>query len=53
MVAIVGAGHGPGICDWLTNGNGQTPEEILRNIIETKKYENTVSLVEDVTYLPT
>jgi len=52
MVAIVGAGHGPGICNWLTNGNGQTPEEILRGVVETKKNKNVDSLVRDVTQLP-
>jgi len=52
MVAIVGAGHGPGIRDWLTNGNGQTPEEILRGIVETKNMKDVNSLVNDVTQLP-
>lgn len=52
MVAIVGAGHGPGICNWLTNGNGQTPEEILRGILETKKNKNIETLVREVTQLP-
>lgn len=52
MVAIVGAGHGPGIRNWLTDGNGQTPEDILRGIVETKKMKDVDNLVNDVTQLP-
>ena len=48
IVAIVGAGHVEGISNWLTvledsemnsyqSGKGQTPEEILRKLIETKQ----------------
>jgi pheromone shutdown protein TraB len=54
IVAIVGAGHTPGICDWLTNGNGQTPEEVLRERLQTKKWEgqDMEALVQEVTQLP-
>jgi pheromone shutdown protein TraB len=37
MVAIVGAGHVEGICRWLTEGNGQGPEQILTQLIQTNK----------------
>eukprot|EP00540_Astrosyne_radiata_P012285 CAMPEP_0116833438 /NCGR_PEP_ID=MMETSP0418-20121206/6437_1 /TAXON_ID=1158023 /ORGANISM="Astrosyne radiata, Strain 13vi08-1A" /LENGTH=64 /DNA_ID=CAMNT_0004462889 /DNA_START=47 /DNA_END=241 /DNA_ORIENTATION=+ len=37
MVAIVGAGHVEGMCEWLTNGNGRSPHEILQEIVKTKK----------------
>jgi hypothetical protein len=39
------------ICRWLTPGNGQTPEEILSQLITTKKpipQEHTHYLVNDV-----
>jgi pheromone shutdown protein TraB len=54
IVAIVGAGHTPGICDWLTNGNGQTPEEVLRERLQTKKWggQEVEALVQEVTQLP-
>jgi len=54
IVAIVGAGHTPGICDWLTNGNGQPPEVILRDRVQTKKWKNhdLETLVQEVTQLP-
>jgi pheromone shutdown protein TraB len=52
LVAIVGAGHGPGVCQWLTDGNGQSPEDILRDIVKTKKNENIEPLIRDVTQLP-
>jgi pheromone shutdown protein TraB len=37
IVAIVGAGHVAGICRWLTVGNDKGPEEILAQLIQTKK----------------
>ena len=54
MAAIVGAGHVDGICSWLTDGNGQQPEEILRGIIKTKKAipEETERLIHEVSQLP-
>ncbi len=52
MVAIVGAGHGKGICQWLTDGNGQTPEQILSEIVQTKKHTAVDFLVKEVTQLP-
>jgi pheromone shutdown protein TraB len=52
MVAVVGAGHGQGICQWLTDGNGQTPEQILSDIVETKNMKDVQSLVKEVTQLP-
>ena len=52
MVAIVGAGHGKGICQWLTDGNGQTPEQILSDIVQTKKHADVDFLVKEVTQLP-
>ncbi|KAI2490484.1 TraB-like protein [Fragilaria crotonensis] len=52
MVAIVGAGHGKGICQWLTDGNGQTPEQILSEIVQTKKHTDVDFLVKEVTQLP-
>lgn len=52
MVAIVGAGHGEGISQWLTDGNGQTPEQILSEIVETKKNKDVEYLVKEVTQLP-
>jgi pheromone shutdown protein TraB len=52
MVAIVGAGHCKGICQWLTEGNGQTPEQILSEIISTKSENNIKSLITEVTQVP-
>lgn len=52
MVAIVGAGHGKGICQWLTDGNGQTPEQILSEIVQTKKHTSAEFLIKEVTQLP-
>lgn len=41
LVAIVGAGHVPGIVQWLTQPTeGTTPEEILRNLTVTRKWAN-------------
>jgi len=50
LVAIVGAGHVPGICRWLTNNHHTkdaanhksqcpppSPEEMLKSLVETKK----------------
>jgi pheromone shutdown protein TraB len=39
MVAIVGAGHVEGMCQWLTNppATGGTPEEVLSRLIQIKK----------------
>ena len=51
MVAIVGAGHVQGICKWLTDGNGNTPEEILSEIVQTKRHADVDYLVKDVTQL--
>jgi pheromone shutdown protein TraB len=51
MVAIIGAGHVEGIRRWLTEGNGQGPEQILTQLIQTKKpidAEQSRHLVEDV-----
>lgn len=52
MVAIVGAGHGQGICQWLTDGNGQTPEQILSELVQTKRQESVEHLINEVTQLP-
>jgi pheromone shutdown protein TraB len=62
LVAIVGAGHVPGICDWLTNKNQtqmQTPEQILKQLVTTRRWANDAhvqremipSWVSDVTEL--
>jgi pheromone shutdown protein TraB len=51
MVAIVGAGHVEGICRWLTEGNGQGPEQILTQLIQINKpidADQSRVLVEDV-----
>jgi pheromone shutdown protein TraB len=41
VVAIVGAGHMPGILQWLTAPpNASTPEEILRPLTVTRKWAN-------------
>lgn len=51
LVAVVGAGHIKGICHWLTQGNGETPEQILGPLIEIRKRipeEDRRALVEDV-----
>ena len=54
LVAIVGAGHGKGMCQWLTDGNGKTPEEILRDIVQVKSStpQEVESLVQQVDQLP-
>lgn len=54
IAALVGAGHVPGICAWLTNkSHPQGPEAMLATLIETKKYKNhdMSQLVYDVTEL--
>lgn len=54
ICALVGAGHVPGICEWLTNkSHPHGPEEILANLIATKKFEkdDLSQLVFDVTEL--
>jgi pheromone shutdown protein TraB len=54
IAALVGAGHVPGICEWLTNkSHPQGPEELLASLIATKKYEkeDLSQLVFDVTEL--
>ena len=42
MVAIVGAGHVPGICQWLTNQTtsttARTPEDVLAELVTTKRW---------------
>jgi pheromone shutdown protein TraB len=51
LVAIVGAGHVEGMCHWLTEGNGQTPEQILEPLIQIKKAipkEDCQILVHDI-----
>lgn len=40
LVAIVGSGHVPGIVQWLVNATNITPEDILKPLVETKKWEN-------------
>jgi pheromone shutdown protein TraB len=46
-VAIVGAGHVPGICDWLTHGptvtpgsttTTTTPEGVLAELVTTRRW---------------
>jgi pheromone shutdown protein TraB len=46
IVAIVGAGHVPGICDWLTHGptstlgttTSTTPERVLAELVTTRRW---------------
>eukprot|EP00521_Asterionellopsis_glacialis_P018444 CAMPEP_0195293214 /NCGR_PEP_ID=MMETSP0707-20130614/11984_1 /TAXON_ID=33640 /ORGANISM="Asterionellopsis glacialis, Strain CCMP134" /LENGTH=464 /DNA_ID=CAMNT_0040353877 /DNA_START=208 /DNA_END=1602 /DNA_ORIENTATION=- len=54
LVAIVGAGHCPGMLEWFTNGNSATPEQLLEGVIETKKHPLTElqTVIHDVTELP-
>jgi pheromone shutdown protein TraB len=40
LVAIVGAGHVPGISQWLTSTTEKSPEEILSELVITKKWAN-------------
>ena len=41
VVAIVGAGHVPGICQWLTEpSRKQTPEQVLAELVTTKRWAN-------------
>ena len=54
IAALVGAGHVPGICAWLTNkSHPQGPEAMLATLIQTKKFKNEdlSQLVYDVTEL--
>ena len=54
VAALVGAGHVPGICAWLTNkSHPQGPEAMLATLIETKKFKDhdLSQLVYDVTEL--
>ena len=51
LVAIVGAGHVPGMVHWLTVGNGKLPEEVLEGLIRIKKgipIEDGKILIHDV-----
>ena len=40
VVAIVGAGHVPGICEWLTTARNQTttPETVLAELVTTRRW---------------
>jgi len=38
-VAVVGAGHVPGICAWLTNGTTATPDQILEPLCRTQRWK--------------
>lgn len=41
IVAIVGAGHVPGICERLTNhSSSETPEEVISKLVVTKRWAN-------------
>jgi len=41
VVAIVGMGHVPGICQWLTNQTrATTPEAVLAELVTTKRWAN-------------
>jgi len=54
VAALVGAGHVPGICAWLTNkSHPQGPEEMLAELVATKKFrhEDFSQLIYDVTEL--
>ena len=59
MVAIVGAGHVPGISEWLTQTNStETPEQVLSRLVTTRKFAKeaeseqlTASWINEVTEL--
>ena len=38
IVAVVGAGHVPGIVHWLTTRTTQTPEEVLSTLVTTERW---------------
>jgi pheromone shutdown protein TraB len=39
VVAVVGAGHVPGICDFMTNSTHlKSPEEVLSDLVVTRKW---------------
>jgi pheromone shutdown protein TraB len=38
IVAIVGAGHVPGIVHWLTTRTTQTPEQVLSTLVTTQRW---------------
>jgi len=44
VVAIVGAGHVPGICKWMTDppesGRNRTPEQVLSDLVVTKRWSD-------------
>jgi pheromone shutdown protein TraB len=41
MVAIIGAGHMPGVCRWLTTPpSNTTPEQVLSGLVATKRWAN-------------
>eukprot|EP00934_Nitzschia_sp_Nitz4_P000016 Nitzschia sp. Nitz4//scaffold13_size275219//208256//209494//NITZ4_000904-RA/size275219-processed-gene-0.106-mRNA-1//1//CDS//3329536104//16//frame0 len=51
VVAIVGAGHVEGMCQWLTTDKGQVAEDVLGPLVETRKPlspEERFSLVHEV-----
>jgi pheromone shutdown protein TraB len=47
VVAIVGAGHVPGICKWLTTPRRETPEEVLRQLVFTKRWASDETVQEE------
>jgi pheromone shutdown protein TraB len=59
VVAIVGAGHVPGMSEWLTQTNSmETPEQVLSRLVTTRKFakdagseQMTASWINEVTEL--
>jgi pheromone shutdown protein TraB len=59
VVAIVGAGHVPGMSEWLTQTNStETPEQVLSRLVTTRKFAKdagseqlTASWINEVTEL--
>lgn len=59
VVAIVGAGHVPGMCEWLTKTNStESPEQVLSRLVTTRRFakdpaseQMTLSWINEVTEL--
>jgi pheromone shutdown protein TraB len=49
IVAIVGAGHVPGIVQWLTTRTTQTPEQVLSTLVTTQRWAKDETVQQTMT----
>jgi pheromone shutdown protein TraB len=48
IVAVVGAGHVPGIVQWLTTPTTNTTEQILAELVTTKRWANDIVVQQEM-----